>query len=139
MFVSDALVEHYKYLTDEVRLSAYQSLSTSRSDLAMLFQTSVLVPAFLGLFACRAGAAHVYSIGVGSIILLAREICRVIGFLDRVTYLRGLSTELELTRKVDVIVADQIAILARTLVWYDSSRMLENALETWRQAYSIVR
>jgi len=24
VFVSDALVEHYKYLTDEVRLSAYQ-------------------------------------------------------------------------------------------------------------------
>ena len=134
--MSNALVEHYKYLTDEVRLSAYQSLSTSRSDLAMLFQTSVLVPAFLGLFACRAGAAHVYSIGVGSIILLAREICRVIGFLDRVTYLRGLSTELELSRKVDVVVADEIGNLGSNVVWCNSSRTV---LETWRQAYSIVR
>ena len=111
MFVSDALVEHYKYLTDEVRLSAYEraiNATVKPGDVVLDLGSGTGI---LGLFACRAGAAHVYSIEVGSIIGLAREICRVNGFRARVTYLRGWSTEVELPHKVDVVVADQIGNL----------------------------
>jgi SAM-dependent methyltransferase len=111
VFVSDALVEHYKYLADEVRLSAYEraiNATVKRGDVVLDLGSGTGI---LGLFACRAGAAQVYSIEVGSIIGLAREICRVNGFRDRVTYLRGWSTELELPRKVDVVIADQIGNL----------------------------
>ena len=117
---------YYKYLTDEVRLSAYQrpiNATVRPGDVVLDLGSGTGI---LGLFACRAGAAHVYSIEVGSIIGLAREICRVNGFLDRVTYMRGLSTELELSRKVDVVVADEIGNLGSNVVWCNSSRLLEN-------------
>ena len=125
-----------KYLTDEVRLSAYQrpiNATVRPGDVVLDLGSGTGI---LGLFACRAGAAYVYSIEVSSIIGLAREICRVNGFLDRVTYMRGLSTELELSRKADVVVADEIGNLGSNVVWCNSSRTV---LETWRQAYSIVR
>jgi predicted RNA methylase len=115
-----------KYLTDEVRLSAYRrpiNATVRRADVVLDLGSGTGI---LGLFACRAGAAYVYSIEVGSIIGLAREICRVNGFLDRVTYMRGLSTELELSRKVDVVVADEIGNLGSNVVWCNSSRLLEN-------------
>jgi SAM-dependent methyltransferase len=111
VFVSDALVEHYRYLADEVRLSAYERAINATVKLGDVVLDLGSGTGILGLFACRAGAAHVYSIEVGSIIGLAREICRVNGFRDRVSYLRGLSTELEPPRKVDVVVADQIGNL----------------------------
>jgi len=115
-----------KYLTDEVRLSAYQrpiNATVRPADVVLDLGSGTGI---LGLFACRAGAAHVYSIEVGSIIGLAREIYRVNGFLDRVTYMRGVSTELELSRKVDVVVADEIGNLGSNVVWCNSSRLLEN-------------
>jgi protein arginine N-methyltransferase 1 len=115
-----------KYLTDEVRLSAYQrpiNATVRPGDVVLDLGSGTGI---LGLFACRAGAAYVDSIEVGSIIGLAREICRVNGFLDRVTYMRGLSTELELSRKVDVVVADEIGNLGSNVVWCNSSRLLEN-------------
>jgi protein arginine N-methyltransferase 1 len=115
-----------KYLTDEVRLSAYQrpiNATVRPGDVVLDLGSGTGI---LGLFACRAGAAYVYSIEVGSIIGLAREICRVNGFLDRVTYMRGLSTELELSRKADVVVADEIGNLGSNVVWCNSSRLLEN-------------
>jgi protein arginine N-methyltransferase 1 len=115
-----------KYLTDEVRLSAYQrpiNATVRPGDVVLDLGSGTGI---LGLFACRAGAAYVYSIEVSSIIGLAREICRVNGFLDRVTYMRGLSTELELSRKADVVVADEIGNLGSNVVWCNSSRLLEN-------------
>ena len=115
-----------KYLTDEVRLSAYQRPINATVRPGDVVPDLGSGTGILGLFACRAGAAHVYSIEVGSIIGLAREICRVNGFLDRVTYMRGLSTELELSRKADVVVADEIGNLGSNVVWCNSSRLLEN-------------
>lgn len=52
--------------------------------------------------------------------------------------MRGLSTELELSRKVDVVVADEIGNLGSNVgaILLSCSRTV---LETWRQAYSIVR
>ena len=38
--------------------------------------------------------------------------------------MRGLYRELELSRKVDVVVADEIGNLGSNVVWYNSSRLL---------------
>ncbi len=62
----------------------------------------------LGLLACRAGAKRVYSVDRGPIIELARKICAANGLQDRVVFLKGLSTQIELPEKVDVVIADQL-------------------------------
>src|SRR5262245_45421223 len=62
----------------------------------------------MGLLACRAGARQVYAVDAGSMIEVAREVCRANGYGDRVTFVKKLSLEAELPERVDVIVADQI-------------------------------
>jgi len=62
----------------------------------------------MGLLACRAGARRVYSIEVGGVFAVAREVARANGYGDRVVFIKGHSTHVNLPEKVDVVVADQI-------------------------------
>jgi hypothetical protein len=62
----------------------------------------------MGLLACRAGARRVYSIEVGGMVSVARELARDNGYGDRVVFIKGHSTHVNLPEKVDVVVADQI-------------------------------
>ncbi len=62
----------------------------------------------MGLFACRAGARRVYSIEVGGMCAVAREVARANGFGDHVVFIKGHSTHVTLPEKVDVVIADQI-------------------------------
>src|SRR5262245_57609166 len=82
----------------------------------------------LGLLACRAGARRVYAVDAGSMIEVAREVCRANGYDDRVTFVKKLSLDAELPERVDVIVADQIGrfgfdagILSTSLMRADAS------------------
>lgn len=109
--VSDVLDEHRRYLADPVRLAAYERAiheSVRPGDIVLDLGAGTGI---LGLFACRAGAKRVYAIDRGEIIELAREICRANDYLDRVVFIHGLSTQVELPEKVDVIVADQVGFL----------------------------
>jgi len=108
MVACGALSEHREYLGDNVRLDSYQkalSALVKSGDVVLDLGSGTGI---LGLMACRAGAGRVYAVEAGPIIGLAREICRANGFLDRVTFIRGWSTEIELPEKIDVVVADQI-------------------------------
>jgi ribosomal protein L11 methyltransferase PrmA len=62
----------------------------------------------LGLLACRAGAARVYSIETGGIIGLARELARANGVEDRMQFVLAHSSHAELPERADVLVSDQI-------------------------------
>lgn len=62
----------------------------------------------LGLLACKAGARRVYAVESTRSIYLAEAICRANGFAQRVTFIRGLSTEISLPEPADVVVADQM-------------------------------
>jgi hypothetical protein len=107
VYVCQTLLEHRNYLADSVRLSAYDKAIgavVKPGDVVLDLGSGTGI---LGLFACRAGARHVYSVESSSLIGLARKICEANGFVDRVTFLRGFSTELELPEKVDVVLADQ--------------------------------
>jgi len=100
--------EHRQYLADDARISAF------RLAIKEVVQPGDVVldlgagTGILGLLACQSGAKRVYSIDEGGMIELAREICRANGFADRVEFIKGLSTRVDLPERVDVVVADQI-------------------------------
>lgn len=56
------------------------------------------------LFACFAGASRVYAVEKDEIIELAKDIARANGFADRIVFIRGRSSQVQLPEKVDVIV-----------------------------------
>ncbi len=62
----------------------------------------------LSALACAAGARRVYAIEVGPVGRLAERVVAHNGLADRITVLRGLSTDLELPEKVDVIVSETV-------------------------------
>lgn len=100
--------EHRQYLADQERVFAFRdaiSEVVNAGDVVLDLGTGTGI---LGLLACRAGAKRVYSIDEGGMIELAREICRANGFDDRMTFIKGLSTRVNLPEQVDVVVADQI-------------------------------
>jgi ribosomal protein L11 methyltransferase PrmA/PRMT5 arginine-N-methyltransferase len=100
--------EHREYLSDQARISAFSraiSEVVKPGDVVLDLGSGTGI---LGLFACRAGAKKVYSIDDGGMVGLARQICQVNGLQDRVVFIKGLSTRVDLPEKVDVIVADQI-------------------------------
>ena len=100
--------EHRHYLEDHVRLSAFR-----RAVQELVRPDSVVVDlgsgtGILGLLACQAGAARVYSLEESSLIELAREICQATGFADRVRFIKGHSTRITLPEPADIILGDQI-------------------------------
>ncbi len=100
--------EHREYLSDQARISAFSraiSEVVKPGDVVLDLGSGTGI---LGLLACRAGAKRVYSVDDGGMVGLARQICQANGLQDRVVFIKGLSTRVDLPEKVDVIVADQI-------------------------------
>lgn len=106
--MSLVLDEHRQYLSDQARVSAFcqavgEVVKPGDTVLDLGAGTGIL-----GLLACRAGARRVYAIEAGEVIELAREICGANGFQDRMVFIKGTSTRVDLPERVDVILADQI-------------------------------
>lgn len=100
--------EHRQYLSDPNRLDAF-----SRAIQSVVRPGSVVLDlasgtGILGLMACRAGAARVYSVEVGGMIEVARSIAAENGYADRVVFIKGFSSHVDLPERVDVVIADQI-------------------------------
>jgi hypothetical protein len=106
--VSLILDEHRHYLADHPRITAYEralAATVRPGDIVLDLASGTSV---LGILACRAGAARVYSIDDGSIIQVARELARANGVADRMVFIREFSTRTTLPEPVDVIVCDQM-------------------------------
>jgi protein arginine N-methyltransferase 1 len=106
--VSTIIDEHREYLSDEPRLASFRQaiadLVTPESVVLDLGSGTGI----LGLLACRAGAKQVYAVDEGGMIEVARGLCDANGFADRMTFIKGLSTQIDLPERVDLVVADQI-------------------------------
>ena len=137
------LNEHREYLSDEIRLDSFRAAiaeAVQPGDVVVDLGSGTGV---LGLFACQAGAAKVYSIEQGPIMSLARQICRANGYGDRITFIKGLSLRAALPEKVDVVIADQIGFFgfeAGVLEYFSDARqrflvhtgkMIPSTIELW--------
>lgn len=58
------------------------------------------------LLACQYGARKVYAVDSSDAVAIAREIAQANGFADRIEFIQGISTEISLPERVDVIVSD---------------------------------
>jgi protein arginine N-methyltransferase 1 len=123
--VSLIIDEHRQYLSDHVRVSAYRNAIHEIVKPGAVVLDLGAGTGIMGLLACEAGASRVYSVEADSIIGLSREICQANGFDDRITFIKGLSTHVELPEKVDVVVSDQIGRFgfeAGILVFFNDAR-----------------
>src|SRR5687767_9165425 len=99
--VSLILDEHRRYLADGARTAAYrQAIEEAVRPGAVVLDLGCGT-GVLGLLACQAGAGRVYAIDSGGVIELARKLAQANGYADRVTFVKGMSTRVELPERVD--------------------------------------
>src|SRR5260221_11182370 len=101
-------------MADAVRMAAYERalrLACRPGSVVLDLGTGTGI---LALLACRVGARHVYAVDPSDTIGLAREIARVNDVSERITFIQGLSTDIELPEPVDVVVADVRGVLPMT-------------------------
>lgn len=106
------ITEHASYLLDKVKLDRYEAALKSVIKPGDVVLDLGAGTGILGLLAARAGAGHVYSVDSGSIIATTEAIAQASGLADRMTFIRGSSTRLQLPHPVDVVVCDQIGGMA---------------------------
>lgn len=93
-------------IADRVRTDAYeQALRQAVRPGAVVLDIGTGTGIF-ALMACRFGARHVYAIEPNPAIEVARMCAAANGYADRITYIEGLSTAVDLPEKADVIVSD---------------------------------
>ncbi len=98
-------------LADHVRGAAYEeALRRSVGSRSTVLDIGTGTGAF-ALLACAFGARHVYAIEYDESIEVARTLARENGVIDRITFIRGLSTDVSLPESVDVIVSDLRGVL----------------------------
>jgi len=95
----------------EQRTSAYARALEARISPGAVVLDIGCGPGILSFIACRAGAARVYAVETDDVIQLARDSAADNGFADRIEFIQGLTTEIDLPEKVDVIVTDIHGIL----------------------------
>jgi protein arginine N-methyltransferase 1 len=102
---------HGAMLADRVRMEAYAAALQ-----AVVRPGSVVLDVGTGtgmfaLLACRLGARRVYAVDPGDSIHLARTAARDAGYADRIQFIQGLSTEIDLPERAEVMVSDLRGIL----------------------------
>lgn len=105
------VIGHGEMLADRVRMEAYtQALRAvcreGRVVLDLGAGTGVMA-----LLAAKLGVRHVYAVEMSDAIVVARELARVNGLSDRITFIQAASTEIVLPEPVDILVADVRGVL----------------------------
>jgi type I protein arginine methyltransferase len=100
------LTDYGAMVRDSRRIDAYRSaLSAVISPSTTVLDLGSGVGTF-SIIASKLGAARVYSVEAADVITVAEQLARANGVADRITFIRGRSTEIELPERVDVIVSD---------------------------------
>lgn len=106
-----SLAGHAAMVADRRRVEAYAAalgrVTTPRSVVLDLGTGTGI----LALLACRAGARRVYALEASDVIAFARELAAANGCADRIEFVEGLSTEICLPERADVVVSDVRGVL----------------------------
>lgn len=98
-------------ITDTVRMDAYvQALRRTVKAGHVVVDIGTGTGIF-ALLACQMGARRVYAIEPSDAIEVAREIARANGYADSIEFIQGLSTDVSLPERADVIVSDLRGVL----------------------------
>jgi protein arginine N-methyltransferase 1 len=100
-----------KMIADPVRMDAYARAIQSTLKPGMTVLDIGTGTGIFAMLACRAGARRVYAVDPSEAVQLGREIARANGMDDRIVFIQGLSSEIELPEPVDLIVSDLRGIL----------------------------
>lgn len=84
----------------------------------------------LAVAAAQAGAEHVYALEPASMVHLAELVAKQNGVDDRITFLRGWSTQLELPKKATVLTTDIVGNEALDMVIWETVRDAKERLLT---------
>lgn len=101
-------------LKDELRMNAYEEAikrTVQPGSVVLDIGTGTGIHA---LMAARTGARHVYAIEPADAIHVARNLARVNGLEDRITFIQDMSIRVTLPEKADVLISD----LHGTLPWF---------------------
>lgn len=104
----DAAYPHLKILDDVARKGAFVRAvqeTVRPGDVVLDLGTG---SGILAVAAAQAGAEHVYAIEPAGMVHLAERVAAANGVADRITFLRGWSSQLELPRPADVLSTDII-------------------------------
>lgn len=98
--------DYGQMIADKVRTRAYaQALRRAIEPGSTVLDLGAGTGIF-SLLACQYGARKVYAVEAGDAIAIARQIAHANGFADRIEFIQGISTEISLPEKADVIVSD---------------------------------
>jgi len=107
------MCESYEYyselLRDSSRIRLWETAiqrAVKPGDVVVEIGTGV---GTFGFFAVRAGAAKVYAMEADRVLDVAREIAAAQGYLDRMEFLEGYSTELAIPELADVVLYEDFA------------------------------
>ena len=104
----NSIEEHLGYISDVVRLGAYQAAIENTVRDGFLVADLGCGTGVLGLMCLQAGAATVYGIDSTPIINVARESFSRERLLDRATFIRSHSARTDLPERVDLVICDQV-------------------------------
>jgi len=127
--------EHRQFLQDRARLDAFQRAISEVVRPGDVVADLASGTGILGLMACRAGAARVYSVDDSGMTGPARKIARGSGFETRMRFVDGHSTHVVLPERVDVIVSD---IIGRIGFLQNGAEALVDARNRWLRPGGIV-
>ena len=102
------LEEHLGYVADAVRLERYQSAI----NISLAINDSVVDlgcgSGVLGFLCLQAGAGHVFAVDDSAMIDVARYSMRRAREGGRASFIRGKSSQIELSERVDVVICDHV-------------------------------
>jgi len=106
-----SVVGYGRMLADRARTDAYvAALERAVKPGSVVLDIGTGTGLF-ALVAARLGARRVYAVDPADAIRVARQVARDNGLQDRVEFIQGLSTAIELPEKADVVVADLRGVL----------------------------
>lgn len=100
------IVSHAAMLADTGRTHAYARALAARVRPGAVVLDLGTGSGVFAVLACRAGASRVYAVESDDIIEVARQLARANGCAERITFLQGRSTAIDLPERVDGMVAD---------------------------------